>query len=97
MASHQITIEVDSNGQFRYSPTTCNVTSEDTVYWQTVPPTDAFVVKFLGQTPGDKLILRSGDTLTIGDTLGDYHYGSAVTHAGQIYIDAGCPDIVVTG
>jgi hypothetical protein len=100
MSTFQIKIEVDSQGNFTYSPSHLRVQREDTVNF--VCPTGPFEVVFRDQSPGDKLFISSNDpnpSLEISEhaPYRIYHYAAAVYNpsASRVFIDAGCGDIGV--
>jgi len=97
------TILVDVNptsGDFLYNPSTLrivNVTAAQIIFSS---PHD-FAITFLDDTPIGTMVVNSAGgiptppfNVTPGAS-GHYHYAVAMFAAGRVYLDAGCPDIVI--
>ena len=109
MADHKISISVDANGNFTYSPSVLRVdlTGSDNVTWNCEQ--GPFSVVFTGQTPLDQLSAQGtehGREWSTGKvdvdqeaSPGHYHYAVAVfTNAHspvRVHLDAACPEIIV--
>jgi len=114
MKPHRITITVDSDGDFTYSPSTLHAKLADTVSW-TSGALGPFAISFTDSTPFPIVTLSSYknamgehviDPQQIQeDTIGHHHYAVAVAQitegpnlpmSAKVYLDSGCPDIVVS-
>lgn len=112
--SHTITITVDSEGDFTYSPSTLHAKFAETVSW-TSGTLGPFAVSFTDSTPFPLVTLSSYknaagqyviDPQQIQEnTIGHHHYAVAVARISSgpdipptatVYLDSGCPDIVVS-
>ena len=100
MANHVIDISVNNlTGDFYYSPSTVRVPDPglDTVQWQCSVP---FALMFREGTPIDHMEIYGGGGPTpmftvVGSAKGHYHYAVAVFDGTRVFIDSGCPDIIV--
>jgi len=111
MANHQIEIGISTpdqkgNVDFFIVPSLKRVYREDTITWTCT--SGPFAVLFHDRTPCDQMDARSGsspntastwtsNTLTVRDDTagGHYHYSVAVFNGSYVYLDAGCPDLIV--
>ena len=105
---YDVTISVDQNGNFTYSPTDLRAVPNDTVSFKTDPPGQLFEVMFKHRTPGNRTHIRQ-DTpedqvtgvglpkghLKCGNDLGQYKYGAAIYDGTHVFVDAGCGHIGV--
>ena len=101
---HDITISVDANGNFTYSPSDLRAAPNDTVSFKTAPAGLKFEVMFKHRTPGDRTHIRDtnpqdrgGGHLQCRNDPGHYKYGAAIYDpvTNQVFIDAGCGHIGV--
>lgn len=103
-----ITISVDVDGNFTYSPTHLRAAPNDTVSFATSPAGLKFEVMFQNRTPGNRTHIRhntqenqggGGGTapghLKCGNDPGLYKYATAVFDGTNVFIDTGCGDIGV--
>ena len=92
---HTVTLTVDANGNFTYSPTLLRVEHGDTVQFDYA---GHFEIMFKERTPGDKLFLWQDDSLlTIREDAeyAVYHYAAAVKRGNRVFLDSACGDIAV--
>jgi len=114
MTPHTVTITVNNDGDFTYSPSTLHAKVVDTVSW-TSGTLGPFAISFMDSTPFPVVSLSSHkngkgehviDPQQIQeDTVGHHHYAVAVAHTTSgpdvamsttVFLDSGCPDIVVS-
>ncbi|MGH9660429.1 MAG: hypothetical protein ACRD96_17900 [Bryobacteraceae bacterium] len=100
-----INILLDLDDDPTFAPSSARVVREQKVQWQsTVGP---FSVQFV-TTPFDQVIFYSQppsggvhQTIAVpvqaGAAITTYHYAAAVTKETKVVLDAGCPEIIVTG
>ena len=103
MADIQIQISVDTNTRsFTYQPSTTRAKPGQTIQWTSSQ--GAFALAFIEQTPFQSIDLYSapnddshatGENAVRADARGHHHYGSSIVVDGQIFVDVGCPDIVI--
>ena len=107
MSSPAVVISVDpKTGDITYAPSVLHVSRRDRVTWKTAR-NDPFTVVF-PQTPfadGTVSLRSSGPPLKspafAEDAAGVYHYMVAISveiregGPSEIFLDAGCPDIIV--
>jgi plastocyanin len=108
MAGYNIQISVDEKGNFTFQPTTLRVRGGDTVTWSSND--GEFSIMFVDGTPfegtQDGSEVDAMDTfggngsrstpLTIKrGAQGHFHYAASVNTPRRVYLDAGCPEIVV--
>jgi len=94
-----IRIEVDAEtGDFTYIPSVCHVSPNGRISW--VANGDWAVV-FTGKTPLNTAEIhgRAGKVspfrVSRGAAEGIYHYAVAVALGNRVFLDAGCPTIVI--
>jgi hypothetical protein len=98
MASYLINITVGGGGNFTYSPSTLRAQITDKIYWKC--PKD-FALMFLDGTPIEmmethgKAGIATPKYQVSPDAKGHYHYAVAVWNGTRVFIDSGCPDIVI--
>jgi plastocyanin len=101
-----ITIQVDDRGNFTYTPAVRRAAPGEPVSWSC---NDPFVVHFARQSPFDRVEFRpslKGEglppystelaTSRPGVQPGGYHYVVAVERDGTVFVDGGCPEIVIS-
>ena len=107
MSSPGVVISVDpKTGDITYAPSVLHVSRQGRVTWKTDPPSPFTIV--FPQTPfadGTVSLRSSGPPLKspafAEDAAGVYHYMVAISvevkkgGPGKIFLDAGCPDIIV--
>lgn len=106
MSSRNVVISVDpETGDITYAPSALHVSQKDTVIWETAGR-HPFTIVF-PQTPfADGTVSLRSSGLPVEShpfapaALGIYHYLVAVAVGGgkdgaKIFLDAGCPDIIV--
>ena len=98
MVLHAVTITVDYEGNFSYEKGVLRVKAGDSVCW--ICPSGNFAVSF-ERSPFEDVHI-SGEqgarsaALTVEDVpYGSYHYAVAVALGPRIWINAGCPEIIV--
>lgn len=110
MNEYRITITMDRNGNPTYSPSTLKAKTGDRIHW--VSKVGPFAISFLENSPFSEASLNSrgdGDGIhfTAQKTVQPHarwhhHYSVAVADLSQgpdlatIYLDPGCPEIVVS-
>jgi hypothetical protein len=101
-----ITIEVDDRGNFTYTPAVRRAMPGERISWSC---NDPFVVHFARQSPfpqvefrpspeapkGPLMYSTNPDTFRGGVQPGGYHYVVAVAHGDQVFVDGGCPEVVI--
>ena len=99
-----ISIRVSEDGDFYYEPSVKNVKQGQSVTWTCAQ--GPFALSFKDQTPFAQLNLQAtkGDSANAWSVTshparvaapGHFHYAVALYVNGRVYLDAGCPEIVV--
>ena len=99
-----IYLEPDDGGgmHITYRPAVLHALPGDRIKWQCND--GPFVIEFKGQTPVGKVYIHSHPShetdpadAVIPDhpRPGHYHYAVVVQTEGRLYIDAGCPEIII--
>lgn len=98
-----ITIQVDDLGNFTYAPAVRRAEPGEPVSWTCDDP---FVVHFARQSPLRKVEYRPAPKgppyCTAPEAIrndvqpGGYHYVVAVERSGTVFVDGGCPEIVIS-
>jgi hypothetical protein len=94
-ADHVVTLTVDTNGNFTYSPTLLRADQGETIRFQCV---GHWEIMFKEKSPGDRLFLWHDDSLlTIREDAeyAVYHYAAAVNRGDRVFLDSACGDIAV--
>lgn len=99
MRSHLIEIEVDPQTKnFTYRPAVYHARAGATVAWRA---NGTFAIEFTGGTPLEKGAGIHGQVEEVvesklrSDARGIYHYAVAVAVGNEVFLDAGCPTIVI--
>ena|ERR1700687_3469156 len=102
-----ITITVNSSGDFTYSYALLHVGAGEIITWKAGTQTGAFAIKFRPDTPltaGGVLLESGGAGNTIVGTVKNglqtgavYYYSVTATHLpdGTQYMDGGCPELII--
>lgn len=102
MANFPIKIMVINDvGDMAYGCSVQHVQAGDTVTWSS--ETGSFTLAFAGNPPpfseGNQLQSGAGNTLTAtvngAAAKGRYYYSVAATRNGIIYMDPGCPEVII--
>ena len=94
----EINIVVRSNGDFEYFPGLCHARRGEPITWRANGP---WSIQFNGETPLDSVSVHGPADKAVESRVrsdaarGTYHDAGAVLHEGQIYLDAGCPTIII--
>jgi len=97
-SDHPIEISVDpGTGNFTYNPAVYHTRPTAPIAWLA---NGTFAIQFTGGTPLDKAGIRGPGREVVhskirSDARGIYHYAVAVEIDGKIFLDAGCPTIVI--
>jgi hypothetical protein len=95
---HVVTIEVDQWGNFSYGKGALRVKVGDTVTWEC--PSGNFAVSF-ERSPFEDVHfsgtprVRADAGMVQNVPYGSYHYAVAVAVGSTLWINAGCPEIIV--
>ena len=99
MPAHFINIDVDPiTGSFTYTPSSLRAAPSDTIVWQSPK---AIALMFLDGTPIAHMEVFAYASMptpaftVISGAEGHFHYAVAAWDGIRVYIDSGCPDIIV--
>lgn len=98
---NRISISVTPDGDFTYAPSVKHVQAGQMVIW--VSTQGPFTISFKDGTPFGQLNFHSvrGEegwfvtTREAGKGSGHFHYAVAIVAEGRVFMDAGCPEIIV--
>lgn len=100
--SQQYTIEifVDGNGNFKYSHAALRAKRGDLIRW--VSGDGNFGLTFPAHTPFNQVDFRGNKgfetafaTVRADAPLGAYHYAVSVAADNGVWINAGCPEVII--
>lgn len=96
---HTIQILVDpNNGDFVYLPAVYHATEKEQIRWIA---NGSWAIQFPNGTPlNEGVTLRGAPEVEVDSSVregakGVYHYAVAVEINGEVFLDAGCPTIVI--
>ncbi len=98
MRNHLIEIYVDPNTKnFTYRPAVYHARPGAPVAWRA---NGTFAIQFTGGTPLEKTGIHGRveevfESKIRSDARGIYHYAVAVAIGDEVFLDAGCPTIVI--
>ena len=99
-----ITIKVNEHGDFTYDPSVKHVKPGETITWTSTQ--GPFAICFKDRTPFDHLnhhAIRGAESNSWAVSSrpmrvtksGHFHYAVAIYADGKVFLDAGCPEIIV--
>ena len=99
----RITIKVNEEGEFTYEPSVKRLREGQPITWACSQ--GPFCISFQQGTPFDSMDFHGdegpdGWTATsseadVAGEAGHFHYAVAIFWQGRVYMDAGCPEIIV--
>lgn len=92
----RISVDAERTGNITYEPAVCHLTQGDTIVWHA---NGNLAIQFQGQSPIGKIRLQEPHELVAklraDAPPGAYHYAVAVAVGSKVFLDAGCPTIII--
>jgi len=95
--SIRIFVDTERRGNISYEPAVCHVERGDTILWRA---NGNLAIQFKGETPIGKFRPGNGMSELAARVRNDappgvYHYAVAVAVENKLFLDSGCPTIII--